>query len=56
MKLFGHMRKINSGGWPHDKPMQQLNVYHNYGGRAGRKGETEGKTEAAIKACILYSQ
>lgn len=50
MKLFGHMRKINLGGWPHDKPTQQLNVYQNHGGRASRKGETEDKTEAACKS------
>lgn len=37
MKLVGHMRKINLGGWPHDKAMQQLNVSHNQG--AGQTGE-----------------
>lgn len=55
MKLVGHMRKINLGGWPHDKAMQQLNVSHNQG--AGQTGEEAGdKAEAAIKAFIFYSQ
>jgi len=36
--------------------MQQLNACHDHGGRAGRKAETEDRTQAAIKAWILYSQ